>query len=620
MNVLGLNFGHDAGVSLVRDGVFVAHWEKERHCKVRHAIGLRLNDILSALEYFAVGLDDINSVATCSTQSVPVMLYDQIRLELAPRPKPSHRDLVRPASGFFEKYKHQYVDVAYHHYLGALDVIPEQEFLILEQNFPVANHASFYRLASRGLTPRIATRLHTIEHTMTIGGRRIPGMHVSHHLCHAYYGYSQLGKGSAAILTFDGAVSSPSFRSGGLYFAEDGIVAPIHYHGFFFGKFYEILGQMLGLGPIGASGKLMGLAAWGSPAYYEPELVRSSGRAMRFLFGEHDASQYFGRAIVRRWMAKRNIPVQQFDLRDCEEPPALAADIAASAQAMFTDAVLNLVEAANQIADVAEFDFDALVLAGGCALNCPASSAVFRRGGTQIFIPPAVNDEGNSAGAALCCASLHGDPIMPGARLGPAEVAYKGVEHRVLPRIEDYSGVQRLAVENPAEFLAERVADGAIIGIFEGKAEIGPRALGHRSLIASPLDARNWSRVNMIKERELWRPLAPVVLDQDFHTHFDGCPENSFYMLFNANVKTDVLPAVTHRDRTARVQVAVRECGFIYELLLAFRALTGVGVLLNTSFNGRGEPIVETPADALRGFVALNLGYLYLQGMVLRKR
>jgi carbamoyltransferase len=287
---------------------------------------------------------------------------------------------------------------------------------------------------------------------------------------------------------------------------------------------------------------------------------------------------------------------------------------------MFTDAVSNLVTAAGRIAEVAEFDFDTLILSGGCALNCPANSAIFRGGGKEIFIPPAVNDEGNSAGAALCCASLRGDRILAGARPSPVEVAYKGVDHRTIPRIEDYPGVQRLAVDDAAEFLAERIAEGAIVGIFEGKAEIGPRALGHRSLIASPLDAKNWSRVNLIKEREPWRPLAPVVLDQDFHTHFDGCPDDSFYMLFNANVKTDHLPAVTHRDRTARVQVAVEECGFIYRLLLAFRALTGIGVLLNTSFNGRGEPIVETPADALKAFATMNLGYLYLQGMVLRKR
>lgn len=620
MNVLGLNFGHDAGVSLVSDGVFVAHWEKERHCRVRHAMGLRLNDILSALEYFGIGLDDIDLVATSSTQAVPIMLYDQIGLELTPKSKPAPRRLIRSANGFFDKYKHQYVGTAYHHYLGALNSTPNQETMVLEQNFPVATRSEFFWIASQGLTPRISTRLHTIDHTMTIGNRRIPGVHVSHHLCHAYYGYSQLGGGSAAILTFDGAPPSPSFSSGGLYFAEDGVISPVHYHSFGFGSFYERLGQILGLGPVGASGKLMGLAAWGSPTYYEPELVYSSTRAMRFLFGEDRPRQLGGETMVRAWATKRNIPLEKFDLRHCAEPPATAADIAASAQAMFTDAVGNLVKATKRIADTAEFYFDTLVLSGGCALNCPANSAAFRKFGTQVFIPPAVNDEGNSAGAALCCASLNGERILSGKRLNPAEVAYKGMDWHTIPLIENYPGVQRLAVEDAAKFLAERIADGAIVGIFEGKAEIGPRALGHRSLIASPLDAKNWQRINMLKEREPWRPLAPVVLDGDFDTYFDGCPADSFYMLFNANVKTDRLPAVTHRDGTARVQVAVEECGFIYRLLLAFRELTGIGVLLNTSFNGRGEPIVETPADALRAFAAMRFGYLYLQGQVLRQR
>jgi carbamoyltransferase len=226
MNVMGLNFGHDAGVSLVKDGIFVAHWEKERHCRVRHAIGLQLTDILAALDYFGIELDDIDLVATCSTQLIPVMLYDRIGLELTPQTRRSPRLLMQPAPGFFNRCKYQTHRTAYHHYLRSLDSSPNEELLFLEQKFPVATRNDFYRLADRGLTPRISTRLHTIDHTLTIGSRQIPGMHVSHHLCHAYYGYSQLGEGTAAILTFDGAAPSPSFQSGGLYFSECGMVSP----------------------------------------------------------------------------------------------------------------------------------------------------------------------------------------------------------------------------------------------------------------------------------------------------------------------------------------------------------------------------------------------------------
>jgi carbamoyltransferase len=550
------------------------------------------------------------------------MLYGDMRLDLQPnRHIPADR-IVDRTPRFYNYHKAKSPNSAYSPYLATLHLPPEQEILFLEDSFPAATSVDFFELAVEGgdIKP-ISTELHTVEQVLTIEGRPIPGMHVSHHLCHAYYAYSQFGERAAAIVTFDGGAPARSFRAGGLYFADGGRVAPVHYHRFLFGGFYEGVGLRLALGPDGAPGKLMGLAAWGTPVYCERRLTASPRDAIRFLLGEDGEARYSAGAMVDNWMVQREIPLQQFDLSRCAEPPPIAADIAASTQAMFTDAVLNVVAMAEKIAETAGFDFGALVLAGGCALNCPANSAVFRARQKRVFVPPAVNDEGNSVGAAMCCASLNGDSIVSDrAALGAARVAYKGIAHPVADRMLDGPDIERLAVGNLAQFLAKQLAEGAVAGIFYGAAEIGPRALGHRSLVASPLIADNARRINVLKGRELWRPLAPVVLDRDFHRYFDGCPEDSFYMLFNALVKTSSLPAITHRNGTARVQIAVPECGFIYELLLAFRALTGFGVLLNTSFNGRGEPIVETPADALAGFAAMKFEYLYLQGNLLRWR
>lgn len=228
-----------------------------------------------------------------------------------------------------------------------------------------------------------------------------------------------------------------------------------------------------------------------------------------------------------------------------------------------------------------------------------------------------MNDEGVSVGAALLCSgpAQH----QPHRRQGPAEIAFKGkrydLDAATLRRLAPF---ERVAPADPAGYLAERIADGAIVAIFEGEAEFGPRALGHRSIIASPLRLENWRRLNELKGREPWRPLAPIVLAEEFERHFDGCPPDTHYMLFNARVKGFDLPAVTHRDGSARVQVAVPEIGFVHDLLEAFRALTGVGVLVNTSFNRRNEPIVETPADAIEAFAAMRLDYLYLQGVIVK--
>jgi carbamoyltransferase len=168
-------------------------------------------------------------------------------------------------------------------------------------------------------------------------------------------------------------------------------------------------------------------------------------------------------------------------------------------------------------------------------------------------------------------------------------------------------------------YLARAIHEGAVVGIFEKGAEIGPRALGHRSLVASPLIAENWPLLNRIKGREQWRPLAPIVLPEDADRLFDGFPPDSYYMLFNARARTRELPAVTHIDGTARIQIAHPDNGFIFGLLQEFKTVSGCGVLVNTSFNGPDEPIVETPQHALQAFSRMKFDFLYLDGLVLRR-
>jgi carbamoyltransferase len=168
--------------------------------------------------------------------------------------------------------------------------------------------------------------------------------------------------------------------------------------------------------------------------------------------------------------------------------------------------------------------------------------------------------------------------------------------------------------------LAQRLAECEIASFYYGRAEVGPRALGHRSILASPLNDQLRDRVNRVKSRELWRPLAPACTECDIGTYFSLVPADSYFMLFNAVAKTKLLPAVTHVDGTARVQIVTPDCGPFYQLLLAFAEISGHPVLLNTSFNGGGEPLVETPEDAAKTFLRLPLDVLYLDGVLLRKQ
>jgi len=167
---------------------------------------------------------------------------------------------------------------------------------------------------------------------------------------------------------------------------------------------------------------------------------------------------------------------------------------------------------------------------------------------------------------------------------------------------------------------AEDLAENRVIGWFEGRSEIGPRALGHRSILADPRVAANHDRVNAIKGRESWRPFAPAVLEEDAAIWFEGASLPSPYMLFTGQVRGDKLPAITHADGSARVQTVDASCGAFYRLLQHFRALTGVPVVLNTSFNGPGEPIVESAQDALGFFLRSRLDALYIDGWRITRR
>jgi carbamoyltransferase len=168
--------------------------------------------------------------------------------------------------------------------------------------------------------------------------------------------------------------------------------------------------------------------------------------------------------------------------------------------------------------------------------------------------------------------------------------------------------------ENAAARAAADLDANKIIAWFEDRSEIGPRALGHRSILADPRKMENWQRVNQLKKRESWRPLAPAVLEAHARDWFRGTPLPSPYMLFTGSVTREGIPAVTHIDGSARLQTVGPDCGEFFRLLNEFHALTGIPVLLNTSFNGPGEPIVETPHDAIRFLVTTDLDALYMGG------
>jgi carbamoyltransferase len=174
--------------------------------------------------------------------------------------------------------------------------------------------------------------------------------------------------------------------------------------------------------------------------------------------------------------------------------------------------------------------------------------------------------------------------------------------------------VVETSVADGCRAAAEDIAAGRIIAWFEGRSEVGPRALGHRSILSDPRDAAKWRDVNRVKQREYWRPFAPAVLAEKAGDWFEGAPASSPHMLFNAQVRGTDLPAITHVDGSARIQTVDASCGGFRRVLEGFDALTGVPVIMNTSFNGPGEPIVETPDEALAFLVSSEVDAVYVEG------
>jgi carbamoyltransferase len=629
MIFLGLHFGHDANMAIMSDGQLVSYFEKERHCRVKQALGLSSDDIIAFLKASRIDLEQVDVCAITTTQGVPIVDWDNV-LELSglgvsrvaitrhdhnqffetlPRDHPYHDRIRWVAGAQYERVEREYrigEDFAYEVERGRIDCS-----LHRSRPFTESDHAQEIALSIAGHSPRRA-------------------FFVSHHLAHAAYaaGFSPFSK--ALVITFDG-MTSTDFAGGGIYFFSGMSCQPVLAHGFWCGDFYERVAARLGLGGAGRGpGKLMGLAAYGVPCFADVALTGSIVELNegRFTSGSEVADDWLDRigndSTIRLWDGR-------------SYPPDIVANIACSAQSIFNKNVLDVGAKAIAVARSLDFAFEGICLSGGCALNCPANTLLANLHGT-VFVPPAINDEGLSIGATITFEKDWKRPAVSPliAYLGNAypngtkqqAVSRVSVIRRAwdeafapcnLERVADAGLVVIAKGKQAIRELARRLAERKIAGFYHGRAEAGPRALGHRSILASPLDDELRDRVNWVKSREFWRPLAPACTEQSYESYFSGVPPDSYFMLFNAASKTKLLPAVTHVDGTARVQIVTLDCGPFYELLLAFEEISGHPVLLNTSFNGRGEPIVETPDDAIKTFLQIPLDLLYLDGVLLAK-
>lgn len=445
---------------------------------------------------------------------------------------------------------------------------------------------------------------------------------VAHHLAHAASTYFLSGMESASILVIDGQGESESITLA-VGNGNDIKILDRYQITESLGYFYDAIGEYIGLG-LGASGKTMGLASYGSIINeFNPfELNERGYKANLPTFGRQTGLDR-QEEITHTWLSKLEKtygPKNEFN-RILETNNNFIRtvkfeqkhkDIAATAQNALEEIIQHTISILINATGI-----NNLCLAGGVALNCTSNGKISKRTkAKQIFIPPFVEDSGVSAGAALYVCSNKQRSKLHSAYLGPS---YSDDE---LMEILNNLGIRYRIHEHIEQQVAELLAENKIVGWFQGNMEVGPRALGARSILTSPLDKRMHQKVNNTKSREQWRPLSPSIIEERYKEYFD-LDHPSPFMLFAANVKPDKvneIPAVVHVDGSARPQtVSARTNKRYHHLINEFAKITGTPVVLNTSFNNAAEPIVCSPRDALSTFYTTPIDYLALGSCLIKK-
>jgi len=420
---------------------------------------------------------------------------------------------------------------------------------------------------------------------------RAPIQVVNHHLAHAASAYFPSGEERSGIVVLDGmGDASPTTiwegRDQRLLLRE--MYEDPHDS---LGILYRTVSLALGFSFMDA-GKTMGLAAYGTPRAPFSSMLRLQPH--RYLVDWSVVKSMTGRH------ARFSGELQQ-----------VHRDMAASLQRGLEEVGVMLARRCRELAGSRN-----LCLAGGVALNCNMNSRILHEGdATRVFVQPGAMDMGCALGAALVVASRLGDRLDRGFSVytGPA---YRDDE---IETALAAAGLRYRRVEDPAHEAARLLEQDLVIGWFQGAMEFGPRALGARSILGRPDRVETRDRVNRIKQREPWRPLAPAVLEDELHRWVSEAVPSP-YMTFTFKFRPEQaprVPAVVHHDQSARIQsVSAAEAPLFHRLIQRFFHRTGLPLVLNTSFNARGEPIVCSPADAARSFTRLGLDALVAGSLV----
>ncbi len=593
MKILGISaYYHDSAASLIVDGKIISAAQEERFTRKKHDSSFPRNAIQFCINESNIQLSDLDYI----------VFYE--------------KPLIK-----FERLLETYISFAPKGFKSFLMAMP----VWLKE-----------KLYLKSVLKKELTNFDGVDKS------NLPDLLFSqHHLSHAASAFFPSPFNKAAVLCLDGV---GEWSSSTVWIGEDNNLTPkweIHFpHSL--GLLYSAFTYFTGFKVNSGEYKLMGLAPYGEPKYYDLILENLIDLKEDGTF-KLDMS-YFNYAVGLTMTSKRFNKLFNSEPRKPEE--ALTQhqmDIAASIQKVTEEVVIRLCKTIKK-----EFDVDYLCLAGGVALNCVANGKLLRSNiFKDIWIQPAAGDAGGALGAAQSVwyqyLNNSRTPDSPDSMRG----SYLGStfdDQEIKKVLDSYDAKYEIIQDDQYENkVANILADGKVVGWMQGAMEFGPRALGSRSILGDPRNEEMQTTMNLkIKYRESFRPFAPIILDEEVNNFFEH-EGSSPYMLIVADIKKELrkelddkqkqlfgidklkiprssLPAITHVDYSARLQTVHNDTNpKMHKLLKEFKKVTDCPVLVNTSFNVRGEPIVNTPEDAYRCFMRTEMDYLAIGGFLLNK-
>ena len=592
MNILGISaLYHDSAASLVINGDVIAAAQEERFTRIKHDLSMPVNAIEYCIAQGGIRAEDIDIV----------VFYDNPLLTL-------------------DRYTKNILEAG----MDSKDVISR----------------SFESMFGQKIW------IHKVV-DMLLGENKQRKFYVcEHHISHAASAFYPSPYEKAVVITLDGVgewtTTAISIGKGNDIVIKEELHFPDS-----LGLLYSAFTYFCGFKVNSGDYKFMGLAPYGEPVY--EEVIRKNLIDIKDDGSFHMNMEYFdyqnGRAMTNEKFADlfggpRRMPETEITKREM--------DIAASAQKVVEDIILKIVKHAKE--KYGE-DIDQLVLAGGVALNCVANGKIKNSGiFKNIWIQPAAGDAGGSLGCALYAAYQYDNIIRKANGIDSQKGSYFGpayTEEEIENYLKENAYPYHIYQDNLFSKIAELLAEEKVIGLFHGRMEFGPRALGNRSIIADARSETMQVKLNQkIKFRESFRPFAPSVLREDVSEYFELEDESPYMLLvenvqqkrrneaylqkdlekYNCNMleivkqKRSDIPAVTHVDYSARIQTVSEDTNpYYYRVIEEFKKLTGYGVIVNTSFNVRGEPIVCTPKNAYECFMRTDMDILVLENCILYK-